>query len=147
MTTEIGNGQQVHAQVGALCYRHVPGGGIDLLLVTSRRTRRWIIPKGWPMAGKTAAEAAAQEAWEEAGVSGDLLDRCIGQFTYIKTRAGRKTLACQVDVFPLRVEALATRYPEASERRRAWVAREQAVQLVAEPELAALLNAFAPVAT
>ena len=57
-------------QVAALCWRMGQGGAVEILLVTSRDTGRWVIPKGWPMDGKSASAAAAREAWEEAGVKG-----------------------------------------------------------------------------
>ncbi|MCG7625611.1 NUDIX hydrolase [Epibacterium sp. Ofav1-8] len=136
--------RQLHPQVGALCYRITAKGRVKVLLVTSRRTGRWIIPKGWPMDGKTAAEAATIEAWEEAGVRGQALDGRIGRFSYVKTRENATALACRVDVFPLRVRGLATQFPERGERRRAWMSLRRAAKQVAEPELAALLSSFAP---
>ena len=125
-------------QFGALCWR-MHRGRVEVLLITSRDTGRWVIPKGWPMAGKDAAEAAAQEAWEEAGVSGEVGADAVGFYGYDKTRKTKEALPCVVSVFPLRVEGLAKRFPERKERRRRWFGAEKAAKLVAEPELQALL--------
>ncbi|WP_255731560.1 NUDIX hydrolase [Phaeobacter sp. B1627] len=135
---------RLYHQVGALCFRLSRKGRIKVLLVTSRRTGRWVIPKGWPMVGKTDAEAAAQEAWEEAGAQGRVSDSSIGHFSYHKIRPGEKSLMCRVEVFPLRVRTLADRYPERRMREREWMSPGQASKHVAEPELAALLKVFRP---
>ena len=84
LSLDGGGKRDVRSQFAALCYR-VKDGKTRVLLVTSRGTGRWIIPKGWPMDGKTPAETAAQEAWEEAGVTGKVQDMCLGLFSYRKT--------------------------------------------------------------
>ena len=71
-------------QVAALPWRRGADGGVEILLVTSRETRRWVTPKGGRMPGKTDAEAAAQEALEEAGVEGRVADEPVGSFRYLK---------------------------------------------------------------
>ncbi len=139
-----GEQQALHQQVGALCYRITAKGRVKVLLVTSRRTRRWIIPKGWPMEGKSAAQAAGVEAWEEAGVTGETLDMPIGRFTYDKVREAAPNLRCRVDVFALKVHKLADRFPEREDRLRVWMSLGRAAKQVAEPELAALLRSFSP---
>lgn len=121
-------------QFGALCWR-MHRGRVEVLLITSRDTGRWVIPKGWPIAGKSPEASAAQEAWEEAGVTGEGGAAALGFYAYDKTRKSREALPCVVQVFPLRVESLAKRFPERSERRRRWFAAEKAAKLVAEPEL------------
>lgn len=126
------------SQLGALCWR-MHRGQVEVLLITSRDTGRWVIPKGWPMQGKTPPEAAAQEAWEEAGVTGFGGADAIGLYSYDKTRKTKEALPCVVSVYPLRVERLAARFPERAERRRRWFSAERAARLVAEPELRALL--------
>ena len=68
------------AQVAALPVKGKPGK-YRVLLVTSRETRRWIIPKGWPMKGRKDHEAAAQEALEEAGVTGHVHKHPMGAYT------------------------------------------------------------------
>ena len=119
-------------------------GRLFVLLITSRGTGRWIVPKGWPMADRDAAGAAAQEAWEEAGVIGQCMPHSLGSYFYIKTGDGTGDRACVVEVFPLRVRKLAADYPERHERRRRWFTAEQAAQRVQEPALASLLRHFNP---
>ncbi|MGR3795556.1 NUDIX hydrolase [Vannielia litorea] len=127
-------------QVGALCYRK-SGGEKQVLLVTSRGTGRWIIPKGWPMRGKDAAGAALQEAWEEAGVRSQKRPKAaIGSYTYEKTRDEGWGVPVETLVFPVKVEELAEEFPEASERRRKWVSPKDAANMVQEPELQEILR-------
>ncbi|WP_434613431.1 NUDIX hydrolase [Tabrizicola sp. M-4] len=132
------SGMEPRSQFGALCWR-MRRGRVEVLLITSRDTGRWVIPKGWPMAGKSAHEAAVQEAWEEAGVRGLGSETALGLYSYDKQRKVKEALPCVVSVYPLRVEALAARFPERKERRRRWFAAAEAARLVAEPELRAML--------
>lgn len=128
-------------QFGAICWRKAETG-LDVLLITSRETGRWVIPKGWPMKGISAAEAAGREAWEEAGVEGKLSDTCLGVFSYDKLMPADQAIPCVVALYGLRVEKLARRYPEQRQRRRKWFTARKAADLVAEPELGALLLAL-----
>ena len=130
---------EIAAQIAALCWRFNKGR-VQVLLVTSRETRRWVLPKGWPITGLIPAAAAAREAWEEAGVEGKVCATAIGSYTYDKILPNRDALACAVAVFPLRVEFLKSHFPEQKERRRKWFSAEDASHLVAEPELADLLT-------
>lgn len=130
------------AQYGALCWR-LHRGKVQVLLITSRDTGRWVIPKGWPMKGMTPAQAAAREAWEEAGVQGVTEPAQLGSFAYDKLMAPKPPVACAVEVFPLRVKALKDRFPERKERRRKWFAAEKAARKVAEPGLRSLILALA----
>ena len=131
-----------HEQVAALCYRG-KGAEKEVLLITSRGTGRWILPKGWPMDGKNSAEAAAQEAWEEAGVvNGKPKQDPIGAFTYDKELDNGAMARCSTKVFSLRVNEMADEFPEACERTRAWVAPDQAAKMVNEPGLKKLLRSF-----
>ena len=130
------------SQYGALCWR-MHRGRVEVLLITSRDTGRWVIPKGWPMADRRPDEAAAQEAWEEAGVTGESGGTALGLFSYDKARKTKEALPCVVTVYPLRVERLAARFPERAERRRRWFSAERAARLVAEPELRAMLAQLA----
>jgi 8-oxo-dGTP pyrophosphatase MutT (NUDIX family) len=127
-------------QVAALPYRLTPGGEMELMLVTSRRTHRFLIPKGWPMKGKTDAEAATQEAAEEAGVIGKKPRSPIGSFRYWK-RLRAAFVPITVTVFPLKVQRTLKRWPEKRKRKRAWLTPGQAELLVDEPELIALVRA------
>ncbi|WP_116132179.1 NUDIX hydrolase [Tropicimonas sp. IMCC34043] len=131
-------------QIAALCFRKIRGKS-QVLLITSRTQRRWIIPKGWPMAHTTPAGAAAIEAWEEAGVRGRIHDICIGLFSYAKLdEASGVVLPCVVTVFPLEVKSLAKDFPERKQRRRSWFTPRQAAKKVAEPELREILREFDP---
>jgi 8-oxo-dGTP pyrophosphatase MutT (NUDIX family) len=127
------------SQVGALCWR-MHKGQVQVLLITSRDSGRWLIPKGWPIAGLTSAGSAAREAWEEAGVEGKVQEATLGQFVYDKAGRTDLRLQCTVAVHALHVQALKARYPEARQRRRAWFAAPVAADLVAEPELQHLLR-------
>ena len=88
-------------------------------------------------------EAAAQEAFEEAGVRGDIAGEPLGMFRYLKRLKGDKTQLCAVDVFPLQVTEILDVWPERDERDREWVMPEEASRRVDEPELTALIEAFA----
>lgn len=129
------------SQYGAICWRKAEAG-LDVLLITSRETGRWIIPKGWPIKGTSAAASAAREAWEEAGVEGKLSETCLGVFSYQKIMPQDQSISCTVAIYGLRVEKLSRRYPEQRQRRRKWFAAREAAGLVAEPELSALLLAL-----
>jgi len=134
--------RELRTQFGALCWReHL--GKLEVLMITSRTSKRWIIPKGWPMNGATAAEAAATEAWEEAGVVGKPSDQCAGIYTYHKDLGG-KSVPVVVAVFPVRVKKLKKTYPEAGLRKLRWMKPSKAAGLVAEPELRGILKAFRP---
>lgn len=130
-------------QVAALCYR-VSGGRCEVLLVTSRETGRWVLPKGWPMPGRSPWSAAAREAFEEAGVLGRSGRVCIGQYSYDKLLKGGAAVPCRVCVYPLRVGKLLPDWPERRQRVRRWMTPRKAAARVAEPELAALLAGFDP---
>jgi 8-oxo-dGTP pyrophosphatase MutT (NUDIX family) len=129
-------------QVGALCWR-LRQGRIFVLLITSRDTGRWIIPKGWQIAGLTTAEAAAREAWEEAGVRGEVAAAGLGNYVYDKLIAPGLPHRCCVAVHPLRVAQVAHKFPERGERRRKWFSAGKAARKVDEPELRALLSRLA----
>jgi len=127
-----------HIQAAALCIR-TKAGRREVLLVTSRGTGRWILPKGWPMKDKTLAEAAAQEAWEEAGVRGEAATDSIGSYSARKVTETGLGMRCIVHVFPLMVERLEDDFPEQHQRRRKWVSLSRASRMVQEEELKALL--------
>ena len=128
-------------QVAALCWRK-HRDRVEVLLITSRDTGRWVLPKGWPMAGRSAPEAAAVEAWQEAGVTGLVSPDPLGFFGYDKVITPDIAHPCMVSVFALRVAALSRRFPERKERRRKWFSAEKAARKVQEPELRALLIAL-----
>ncbi|MBY0352723.1 NUDIX hydrolase [Tabrizicola sp.] len=130
-------------QYGALCWRH-GADSVEVLLITSRDTGRWVIPKGWPMPGLAPEAAAVQEAWEEAGVDGQINPLCLGRFGYQKCLSVSATVPCAVAVYGLQVAKLAKTFPEARERQRKWFSLREAAGLVAEPELALIIAGFTP---
>jgi 8-oxo-dGTP pyrophosphatase MutT (NUDIX family) len=136
-------GQPPRVQVGAPCWRRT-SKGIRVLLITSRDTGRWVIPKGWPMRHRTEAEAAAREAWEEAGLRGDILERSLGVYTYRKVLGPGRAIPCVVRVYPLEVREMLKQYPETGQRRVRWFAPDRAARRVLEPELKALIRDFDP---
>ncbi|MGJ8546638.1 MAG: NUDIX hydrolase [Sulfitobacter sp.] len=126
-------------QVAALCTRKNKGL-TQVLLITSRDTGRWIVPKGWPIDGLDAAQAALQEAWEEAGVSqADIISEPVGIYTYDKGLVDDMTVPVVAQVYLAEVRDLSEDYPEASERKRKWFSPAEAATLVDEPELKAIL--------
>src|SRR3954453_14878196 len=104
--------RQLPVQTGALPWRLGPNKRIEVLLVTSRRSGRWTIPKGWPMPGKTLAEAAAQEAFEEAGVSGTVGPRPLGTFRHVKQQDVIGDIEVNIVVHPLWVDHELPKWPE-----------------------------------
>ncbi|MEM7519675.1 MAG: NUDIX hydrolase [Pseudomonadota bacterium] len=135
--------RDLRTQFAALCYR-IRRGKVQVLIITSRRTKRWIMPKGWPMAGKTPGQSAAQEAWEEAGVKGKVSEVCMGIYAYGKVMAAGEDLPCIAMLYPLEVKSLSKVYPESTERSRRWVSPKRASRMVVEPELARMLRDFDP---
>jgi 8-oxo-dGTP pyrophosphatase MutT (NUDIX family) len=115
-----------------------------VLLITSRASRRWVIPKGWPMRKRTDAEAAEREAYEEAGVKGEIAKDSFGLFTYSKQLAPGKSIPCVVRVFALEVHSLLRKYPENGQRKSKWLSRKNAASKVREPELKLLIRNFDP---
>lgn len=129
-------------QVAALCYRD-RGEGTEVLLITSRDTGRWIVPKGWMIPGLDASGAALQEAWEEAGVRDAVISSSpIGSYAYDKRLDDGSSLPVRAEVYAAHVLELKDTYPEADERERRWFTPPQASKLVEEPELQSLLRKF-----
>ena len=135
--------RDVRTQFGALCWR-VKNDTVQILLVTSRRRKRWILPKGWPMDGATPGEAAEREAWEEAGVTGSAKPICLGIYSYIKDLSEDERLPCVVAVFPVKVKKQHSDWPEKNQRRRKWMIRKEAAAAVGEKELSLILANFDP---
>lgn len=133
----------VRTQFGALCYRIIDGK-TQILLITSRASKRWIIPKGWPIAGMTPAQTAEREAFEEAGVTGRADPVCIGLYFYSKSVEGEAEVPVIAAVFPLKVKTMLDQFPEQTERRRKWFSVRKAAKKVQEPELAAIIASFTP---
>lgn len=130
-------------QVAAIPVRRSDTGAIEVLLITSRETRRWVVPKGWPWPKIKDHDAAAGEAWEEAGVRGRPVRRSIGTFTYDKQQNGDHR-SLEVLVYLLDVVEIADKWPEFEQRRREWFTPAAAALLVDEPGLKKLLLALEP---
>jgi 8-oxo-dGTP pyrophosphatase MutT (NUDIX family) len=114
-------------------------GQMMVMLVTSRETQRWIIPKGWPEKKLAPHELAAKEAFEEAGVTGKVRRQPLGTYRYVKRLSLRKKKRCEVQVFPLDVQEQAEDWPEKGQRERRWCTLEEAALLVDDGGLAKLL--------
>jgi 8-oxo-dGTP pyrophosphatase MutT (NUDIX family) len=128
-------------QFAALPCRLGESGQIQVLLLTSRETHRWVIPKGWPIRGLKPAEVAAREAYEEAGLAGRIIGkRRIGMFTYQK-RTPQGAVLCEVRVFLLWVSRQSKKWPEKAQRETRWFESADAAALVAEDGLADIIKA------
>ncbi len=132
----------IGAQSAALCYR-LRGGRPEVLLITTRRSQRWIIPKGWLIDGLSPSQSAEREAWEEAGVLGRCSTVSFGSFTYVKNRRSKGSIFVQVAVFPLHVNRMAADFPEAGQRNCKWLSPQKAAEYVHSRELAVTLREFA----
>ena len=115
-------------------------GRLTVLMITSRDTGRWIVPKGWLMDDAKPWRAAEIEALEEAGAKGFVGREDIGEYTYDKRLDDGSVLTCRVRVYPMRVEKLKRTWKERGERKRRWFSPETAARRVQEPELAELLR-------
>jgi 8-oxo-dGTP pyrophosphatase MutT (NUDIX family) len=134
----------VRVQYGALPYRFTQMAALEILIVTTRQSRRWIVPKGWPIKRLTPSKSAAREAFEEAGVRGKIGARPIGNFRYKKAADENGAEAdCEVKVFPLLVKRQSAAWPESAQRVAQWVDPDKAISLIREPELKSLVAAFA----
>src|SRR5215218_10824914 len=115
------------------------GGETRVMLVTSRETRRWVLPKGWAEERLAPHELAAKEAFEEGGILGEVAAEAVGSYVYRKRLLGDRSVPCRVEVFPLRVERLLDDWPERGQRERRWFTLAAAAAAVEEGDLAALL--------
>lgn len=127
-------------QIAALPIIWSKKGKLKVLLITSRETKRWVMPKGWPMDGKKPWRAAEIEALEEAGVLGTMLRVPIGTYEYNKKLDSGKKIKCVVTLYPMQVERTLNRWPERKERTRKWFSPKGASKRVREPQLVALLQ-------
>jgi 8-oxo-dGTP pyrophosphatase MutT (NUDIX family) len=141
-TRKIASGKITGVQYAALPWR-THGQSLQILLITSRRTHRWIIPKGWPMDKCEPAVTAAREAAEEAGVSGEMGKRPVGHFRYLKLLRGGVELPCRVEVFPLKVTRERSDWDEKKARERRWFSVREATAAVLEPQLKTVIRRFA----
>src|SRR3954452_13869225 len=134
--------REPRAQFAALPWRRTAAGEVEVLLITSRETRRWVIPKGWPIKKMSSAKSAAQEAFEEAGVRGKVTKRPVGSYAYDKRLKNGRLQHVRVAVFALQVDYEAEVYLEAGQREKLWLPPAEAARQVDEAELMVLLATF-----
>ncbi len=131
-------------QAGALPWRIGRCGSLRILLVTSRRRGRWIVPKGWPWNGRSPRVSAEREAFEEAGVIGTTSPAPLGDFRYLKTRTDGSQVLCDVALFGLKVRGTLLQWREKGQRKRKWCSLPEAAALIDEPDLKRLLAELSP---
>ncbi len=135
-------GQPVYDQAGALCFREA-GAEREILLITSLRTKRMILPKGWSEPGMSLRDTARQEAWEEAGVQRGLYAKDpLGSYLYEKLSKKGDPRICRVHVFVCQVTEMSGDFPEAGRRRLHWMQPGEAAKQVREPALQDILRRF-----
>ena len=130
-------------QIAALPFHWERPGKLRVLMVTSRDTKRWVMPKGWLMDGKKPWHAAEIEALEEAGAVGFISNRPIGTYSYIKRLGRGKQVVSRVTVYPMMVDKLKSRWKERKMRKRHWFSLQKASKLVHEKDLSELLDDLA----
>ncbi len=136
--------RETRTQFAVLPFRVKKKGEVEILLISSLDTGRWIIPKGWPIDGMRPAEAAAQEAWEEAGLRGRVHDTVLGVYSYSKWLDEELSIPCVVLVFAMEVSQIDEVFPEAGQRKTKWMSPKKAAQRVDEVELKQMIEAFDP---
>ena len=132
--------QARHLQYAALPYRRCPDGSVEIMLITSRDTGRWLIPKGWAKPGLGPAKAAALEAREEGGLVGQTDDHSIGSYHYDKRLPDGSIAHCVVEVFAFEVERQMKSWPEQHERSTRWFFLQEAAQAMQESELRSIIR-------
>lgn len=137
------DGGELPVQTAALPWRCTTAGDFEFLLVTSRSSQRWIIPKGRPMNGKSLAQAAAQEAYEEAGVRGKIGAQSVGSFEHVKHSAVGGHVTVLVHVYPLAVERELASWPEKEQRSRRWFSQPKASEAIESEGLRRVVEGFA----
>ena len=126
-------------QVAALPWRRGADGEVRILLVTSRTNAKWMLPKGWPIKGKSDAQTALIEASEEAGIDGKVSDVPIGSYFYLKLYDDGRAVPSQAVVYPIRVTSVAKTWDEKKQRSRRWMRPKKAAEVAFEPDLKRLL--------
>jgi 8-oxo-dGTP pyrophosphatase MutT (NUDIX family) len=130
-----------HRQVAALPWRRGLEG-IEVLLITSRETRRWVIPKGWPHKNEPGTIAVAREALEETGAGGRVDETPLGEYRYVKINKSGRQRRVRVSVYPLEVVQEHAEWPEMAVREKLWTTVAEASSMVEEPELRTLIARF-----
>lgn len=131
---------RVQPQAAAVPYRY-ENGKLKVMIVTSRRTGRWVFPKG-SMGKAKEWKAAEQEAYEETGVSGQIDRKPLGRYMSLKVR-GDDAWHVDVALYPLKIEKFHKKFPEKSQRKRKLVSMKRARKMLSQPEMAALIDALA----
>lgn len=116
--------------------------GVEIMLITSRETGRWVLPKGWPEGDEALWDAAAREASEEAGIDGAIARSEFGRYYYAKLQPSGAEKRCEVHVFPMEIDQVKDKWPERKERRRQWFSPLDAARNVREQDLADLISRF-----
>ena len=127
-------------QYGVVPVRRAADGGVEVLLITSRDTKRWVVPRGNPISGKSPAESAAQEAYEEAGIVGPVEPAAIGHYSYEKRKRLGMAVPAVVHLFRMKVAEERDDWPEKDQRERRWFPVEEAAAAVHEAELARIIR-------
>ncbi len=127
---------KIFQQSGVVPYR-VKNGKMEVLLITTRRRQNWVIPKGSVINGMSPAASAAKEAWEEAGILGQVDSKELDTYKY-----RRKGKTYKVKMFLLPVETVLEDYPEVGQRKRQWVKLTQAVSRVKKNSIKRILKGF-----
>lgn len=130
------------AQYAALPVRKNAQGNLQVCLITSRGTGKWLIPKGWPKKKLQPFETAAEEAREEAGLLGEVGQAAVGSFKYSKKLHLLASMHCQIDVYPLLVEQELENWPEESQRERRWFDQLDAAEAVSDGDLARIIRDY-----
>lgn len=128
-------------QIAALCYRFCDGK-LEVLLVTSRSSRRWILPKGWPIMKRKAHRTAGIEAYEEAGIVGKVSKKPFDSFKSYKGHRGGLRIRTNIMVYPVAVKDQLDEFPEVGQRDIAWMPIDEAIKKADEPGLSRLLVRF-----
>lgn len=111
-----------------------------MLLISSRGTKRWVVPKGTLEPDEKPHKCAEREASEEAGIQGKAQKGAIGYYTYVKALGEPPYI---VSVFLLRVKSVAKDFLEKGQREYVWVSPTEAAKMVQEPELQSIFRRFA----
>lgn len=138
-----GSKRDVRAQFAVIAYRIVDGK-TKVCLITSRRTGRWIVPKGWPMARTSAAKAVSIEAFEEAGLKGNVHPDSLGLFAYEKRIVKKVSYPIIAFVYAMEVTKVMNTWPEAHQRKRKWFSPKKAAKKLSDEGLAQIVAAFDP---
>jgi len=138
------SGSKQRVQFAALPWRRRGDGSIEVLLITSRETKRWVVPKGWPMVGLGAKQVARREAFEEAGVKTNSAMVPLGAYRYRKMYPDGKAKQVRVRLFGLLVSSEHDVWPEVGQREKLWTTRRDAAERVHEPDLKVLIRTFKP---